>query len=104
MGEECHRPVDSGSEHYIGQVVSSGAQMGKTWGERLTEKAVWHVVQEYATKAGIDKLSPHDLGEPVHGFATPPEANWRKSNFCSVTFRFRQRNDISVANSGFKMP
>src|SRR5579872_144318 len=36
-------------------------KMGKTWGERLTEKAVWHVVREYATKAGIDKLSPHDL-------------------------------------------
>ena len=34
---------------------------GKTWGETLTEKAVWHVVREYATKAGIDKLSPHDL-------------------------------------------
>jgi putative ABC transport system permease protein len=29
--------------------------------ERLTEKAVWQVVREYATKAGIDKLSPHDL-------------------------------------------
>jgi len=36
-------------------------KMGKPWGERLTEKAVWHVVREYATKAGIDKLSPHDL-------------------------------------------
>jgi integrase len=36
-------------------------KMGKTWGERLTEKAVWHVVREYATKAGIDKLAPHDL-------------------------------------------
>jgi site-specific recombinase XerD len=35
--------------------------MGKTWGERLTEKAVWHVVREYAAKAGIDKLAPHDL-------------------------------------------
>ena len=34
---------------------------GETCGERLTEKAVWHVVREYATKAGIDKLSPHDL-------------------------------------------
>lgn len=28
MGEECRRPVDPGSEHYIGQVVSSGAQDG----------------------------------------------------------------------------
>jgi len=36
-------------------------KMGETWGERLTEKAVWHVVREYATKAGIDKLAPHDL-------------------------------------------
>jgi len=36
-------------------------KMGKTGGERLTEEAVWHVVREYATKAGIDKLSPHDL-------------------------------------------
>ena len=26
MGEECRRPVDPGSEHYIGQVVSSRAQ------------------------------------------------------------------------------
>jgi site-specific recombinase XerD len=33
-----------GSEHYIGQVVSSGTQDGENWGERLTEKAVWHVV------------------------------------------------------------
>jgi len=35
-------------------------KMGKTWGERLTEKTVWHVVLEYA-KAGIDRLAPHDL-------------------------------------------
>jgi site-specific recombinase XerD len=25
------------------------------------EKAVWHVVREYAAKVGIDKLAPHDL-------------------------------------------
>jgi len=25
------------------------------------EKAVWQVVREYAMKAGIDKLAPHDL-------------------------------------------
>jgi site-specific recombinase XerD len=34
---------------------------GKSWGEGLTEKAVWHVVREYARKAGIEKLAPHDL-------------------------------------------
>jgi site-specific recombinase XerD len=27
----------------------------------MTEKAVWHIVREYAAKAGIEKLAPHDL-------------------------------------------
>jgi site-specific recombinase XerD len=36
-------------------------KMGKAWGERLTEKAVWQVVREYAAKSNIDKLAPHDL-------------------------------------------
>ena len=36
-------------------------KMGKAWGERLTEKALWHVVREYAAKSNIDKLAPHDL-------------------------------------------
>ena len=33
----------------------------KAWGMGLTEKPVWHVVREYARKAGIEKLAPHDL-------------------------------------------
>jgi site-specific recombinase XerD len=34
---------------------------GRAWGPGITEKAVWHVVREYAAKAGMDKLAPHDL-------------------------------------------
>jgi len=34
---------------------------GRIWGEGLTEKAVWHVVKEFAGKTGIAKLAPHDL-------------------------------------------
>ena len=34
---------------------------GKAWGDGLTEKAVWHVVREYARKAAIERLAPHDL-------------------------------------------
>lgn len=34
---------------------------GNAWGEGLTEKAVWRVVREYARKAGIERLAPHDL-------------------------------------------
>src|SRR6184192_1039549 len=36
-------------------------KMGKTWGEKLTEKAAWHVVRQHAVKADIHKLAPHDL-------------------------------------------
>ncbi len=49
-------------EHYARQIVSSRTQDWKRLGERnLQEKAVWHVVREYAVKARIDKLAPHDL-------------------------------------------
>jgi site-specific recombinase XerD len=34
---------------------------GTVWGNGLSEKVVWHVVRQYARKAGIDKLAPHDL-------------------------------------------
>jgi integrase len=34
---------------------------GRVWGDGMTEKVVWHVVREFAEKAGIDKLAPHDL-------------------------------------------
>jgi site-specific recombinase XerD len=61
MGKECRRPVDPGSEHYIGQVISSCAQDGENLGEKLTEKAVWHVVRQNAVKADNHKLAPHDL-------------------------------------------
>src|SRR5947209_1477354 len=34
---------------------------GKSWGDGLTQKAVWHIVREHAHKAGIERLAPHDL-------------------------------------------
>src|ERR1700746_2743361 len=51
-------------------------KMGKTWGERLTEKAVWHVVREYAAKAGIDKLTPPHLPRTCARLCYAAEANW----------------------------
>jgi hypothetical protein len=36
------------------------SRKGSVWGESITEKVVWHVVKEYAGRAGIAKLSPHD--------------------------------------------
>jgi hypothetical protein len=76
-------------------------KMGKAWGEKLTEKTVWHVVREYAAKAGIERLVPMIYAGPVLGCAMMPEANWSRSSFCSVTSRFRQPSDILAANSTF---
>ena len=51
----------SGREPDRWQAVSASKQERKAWGDGLTEKAVWHVVREYARKAGIERLAPHDL-------------------------------------------
>jgi site-specific recombinase XerD len=49
------------AESSAGKLFRRVNKNGKAWGEGLTEKAVWHVVREYARKAGIERLAPHDL-------------------------------------------
>ena len=34
---------------------------GTVWGRGITEKVIWCVVKEFASKAGIGNLAPHDL-------------------------------------------
>ena len=61
MGKGDCRSVAPGSEHLIWKTISTCAQDWESLGKRTKEKAVWHVVREYAAKAGIEKLAPHDL-------------------------------------------
>jgi len=88
-------------------------KIGKAWGDNLTEKAVCHVVREYAAKTGVDKLAPHDLRSyavcgiadgPVLGSATHREASWSRSNFSWGTFRCKLPNATLVVSSGFDQP
>lgn len=44
-----------------GRVFRWVNRAGRVWGESMTEKVVWHVVREFAAKAGIEKVAPHDL-------------------------------------------
>ena len=44
-----------------GRLFRRVSKAGKTWGEGITEKAVWHIVKEAANRAGVAKLAPHDL-------------------------------------------
>jgi len=44
-----------------GSLFRRVSSAGKVWGERVTEKLVWHVVKQFAAKIGVSKLAPHDL-------------------------------------------
>ena len=36
-------------------------KVGRTWGDGMTVKAVWHIVKESARSIRVAKLAPHDL-------------------------------------------
>jgi site-specific recombinase XerD len=44
-----------------GTLFRSVSRAGRALGEGVTEKAVWHVVKEFAAKVGVTNLAPHDL-------------------------------------------
>lgn len=44
-----------------GRVFRRVCRAGKTWGNGVTERVVWHVVRECAKRATIENLAPHDL-------------------------------------------
>src|ERR1700736_6284140 len=74
-------------------------KVGRTWGDGMTVKAVWHIVKEPAKRIGVAKLAPHDLRRyavigmiegPMLGSATHREASWSGSNSSWGTFRFKR--------------
>ncbi len=44
-----------------GTLFRSINKAGKAWGIGMTPKVLWEVVREGASRAGIEKLAPHDL-------------------------------------------
>lgn len=49
------------SEIRDGRVFRSINKASKIWGNGMTEKVLWEIVREAASRAGIEKLAPHDL-------------------------------------------
>jgi site-specific recombinase XerD len=43
-----------------GRIFRCVTRKGSVWGEGITEKVIWHIVKENASRSGIAKLSPHD--------------------------------------------
>jgi site-specific recombinase XerD len=44
-----------------GVIFRRVSRVDKIWGDRITPKAIWHVVKAAAKRAGITNLAPHDL-------------------------------------------
>src|SRR5258706_15241538 len=44
-----------------GAILRSINKPGRVWGTGMTPKVLWEVVRAAATRAGIEKLAPHDL-------------------------------------------
>jgi integrase len=78
------------------------SRTGHVWGNRLSEKAVWWVVREYAKLAGINNLAPQIIWRLTtcaglaHGCVILPEGNLNKSSFCSATGLWKLQNDTLV--------
>ena len=44
-----------------GRIFRCVSRTGSVWGDSITEKVVWCVVKEFASKAQLGSLAPHDL-------------------------------------------
>jgi hypothetical protein len=79
-------------------------KVGRTWGDGVTVKAVWHIVKESAKRIGVAKLGRTICDGPVLDSAIFREASWSRSNSFWGTFRFKRRSATLGANSGFDQP
>jgi site-specific recombinase XerD len=44
-----------------GRLFRCVCRAGKTWGDMVSERVVWHVVKQYAKAVGLAQVAPHDL-------------------------------------------
>ena len=44
-----------------GRLFRRVCRAGKCWGDKVTERVVWHVVKDYAKMLGLNQVAPHDL-------------------------------------------
>jgi len=77
---------------------------GRLWGERITEKVVWHVVRECAAKAAIEKLAPHDLRRTCARLCHTAGVIWNRYSSCLATSRYRPQSGISAVSNASGPP
>jgi integrase len=86
-----------------GYVFRKVMRTDKIWGERLSAKAIWHVVKRRSAPASIG-LHPMISGARARGSATWREESWSRSSSCLAMCRFRLRRRISAASRSSGTP
>jgi hypothetical protein len=81
-----------------GPVFRAINKAGRVWGDGMSPKVLWDVVRAAATRAGIDKLAPHDLRRACARLCISRVANWTRFSSCSGTSRFRRQSATSDAS------
>ena len=81
-----------------GTLFRSINKAGNVWGIAMTPKVLWEVVREGASRAGIEKLAPHDLRRTSARLCHLAGGGWIKSNSCLGTFPSRPPNATSDAS------
>ncbi len=80
-----------------GSLFRRVSSAGRVWGERVTEKLVWHVVKEAnsrrTTSGGVALAS-----------VVPLAASWNRFNFSSATSRSKPPSATSAAPNEFHPP
>ena len=98
----------SAAEVSTGRLFRCVCRAGKTWGNMVSERVVWHVVKQYAKAVGLAQVAPHDLrryaecgisGALAPNFAMRAAENWSRSNSYSGMFPSKRPNGTWGASS-----
>ena len=81
-----------------GAIFRRVSRLGKVWGDKITAKAIWHVVKASAKRAGIKTLAPHDLRRTCAGYAIWLVENLNRFSFYWDTHRLKPLSAISAAS------
>jgi integrase len=81
-----------------GAIFRRVSRMDKIWGDRITPKAIWHVVKAAAKHADIKNLAPHDLRRTCARLCHLAGGELSRFSFYLDTHRFRQLSAISAAS------
>ena len=73
----------------------------KPWGDGVTERVVWHVVNQYARKLGLPHVAPHDLRCSCAKLRHRSGGELEQIQFLLGHVPCRLLNAISPATNGF---